>query len=189
MNLHEIIKYYILFNITALIFSQSGITYASESAWELNQGSGYCVLVTSVNLYKHNNETIKSIPLVVYYINSPNISNGTFGGSTKNRLTTVVSPPSLYTNFKEGTHALLQSKSLLNELVSLSKTEQIYKANSFYELDYHVHTLFIDALLNNEKILLTLHLESQGEMTGLIATEGFDSAYKEMESCIDVTQS
>ena len=101
-----------------------------------------------------------------------------------NKITTVISSLSVNMDFQEEMPELLQSKNLLNEQISLES----YKASSFYELDHRVNTLFIDVLLANEKTLFTMHFVLQEKMAGLIATEGFNSAYEVMKSCTDAVQ-
>ena len=110
--------------------------------------------------------------------------NGKLIGITQNKITTVISSLSVNMDFQEEMPELLQSKNLLNEQISLES----YKASSFYELDHRVNTLFIDVLLANEKTLFTMHFVLQEKMAGLIATEGFNSAYEEMKSCVDAVQ-
>ncbi len=110
--------------------------------------------------------------------------NGKLIGITQNKITTVISSLSVNMDFQEEMPELLQSKNLLNEQISLES----YKASSFYELDHRVNTLFIDVLLANEKTLFTMHFVLQEKMAGLIATEGFNSAYEVMKSCTDAVQ-
>lgn len=173
---------------SAIIFSLSGYAQADKDAWSFSSGKNYCKLKTTVFSSQRKPYTRKPVTLTIYYASkfhpSDTCSNSIF---VQNSISTMISTSS-YRKFSEGTHALFQSESLLNEQAPLLQPEHQCKVGGYYTPDYRVNTLLLSALIEKEDIRLTTSFQRYGELTGLIHINGFDSAYEKMLSCMDDLQ-
>jgi len=169
--------------LSAMTFSLPGFAKSVTSAWKLESEEGYCLISTSVQSNKSQLYVLSSVNLWLYYADEP-VQSDNCDAFELHAITGMISSRHSE-GIQVGTHALLQSNSLLNEQIPALQFSPGCKTTQVYSLDYRVTNLLLTALLAKENIRLTAYLDKSGAMTGPIRTNGFEAAYEKLEDCIE----
>lgn len=155
----------------------------NDNLWKLEKGNTYCLLMTNLQTGQTKYATSTNVAIGFYYLNEPVLTSTCHESFEQNSISTLIADTS--DKPVTGSHALLQSDSLMNELVTITDLNQSCSVKHGYTTDFRVTQLLIDALLNEEIINLTTHHERSGTETGIVPTKGFTTAYQKLLDCIE----
>lgn len=170
--------------LSTMAFSLPGFAKNGTSAWQFGSESGFCHISTTVQ----SNENrfygfLSSINLWLYYSDQPDLTDNC-DALEQHTISGIITTWGSE-RFRVGTHALLQSNSLLNEQIPAREFSPGCKTTQVYSIDYRVTNLLVSALLAKENIRLTAYLDKSGAMTSPVHTDGFEAAYEKLVSCIE----
>ncbi len=171
--------------ISATVFTLGiqGNALARSDIWTFDSGDFYCKLETKLTSTKRGELEYFATGFTLIFIDHPGTHSKCSEGIIQKSVQSMITAPFVY-RLQPGSHALIQSTSLLNEQVSLQHFNNNCRVVSAYIPNHRTTSLLLEALNANEDIQITTHFEKSSTQVGFINPEGFPAAYKKMTTCI-----